>query len=258
MDQGRIRALGRALAAARGGGRIKLPDDAVPESREEAFAIQAETFAVHNAGIAGFKVGSMGPDAEVTAAPLENGTVMIGGDAVTVTDKRPLWIEAELAFRLGKDLPGRDGDYTVDEVKAAIATLHAGIEVVDPRFAAWPDVPPLAGLADLSANGRMIVSEGVPFPLDFNIDETEVRFAMGRVAKTVPGEGYPARDPFRLLAWLASNTGVWGPGGRARGLKAGDVIMTGSWIGFLPMEPDTTASVAIPGIGEVELRIKGA
>ena len=49
MDQGKVRALGRALAAARGGGRISLADGLVPDDKAEAFAIQAETFEVLSA-----------------------------------------------------------------------------------------------------------------------------------------------------------------------------------------------------------------
>src|SRR5262249_13065423 len=42
--------------------------------------------------------------------------------------------EAEFAFRMGRDLPPRSRSYSVDEVLAAVATLHPAIEVPDSRF----------------------------------------------------------------------------------------------------------------------------
>ena len=43
--------------------------------------------------------------------------------------------EAEIAFVLGKDLP--DPDTTPEMVAAAVATVHAAIEIVDSRIADW-------------------------------------------------------------------------------------------------------------------------
>ena len=37
--------------------------------------------------------------------------------------------EPEFAFRMGRDLAPRDADYSVDEVLAAVATLHPAIEI---------------------------------------------------------------------------------------------------------------------------------
>src|SRR3546814_12605978 len=43
--------------------------------------------------------------------------------------------EAEIAFILGADLPDRT--VTAEQVAAAIATVHAAIEIVDSRIADW-------------------------------------------------------------------------------------------------------------------------
>jgi 2-keto-4-pentenoate hydratase len=42
--------------------------------------------------------------------------------------------ELEFAFRMGKDLPPRAKTYSVDEVLAAVATLHPAIEIPDSRL----------------------------------------------------------------------------------------------------------------------------
>src|SRR3546814_14006847 len=43
--------------------------------------------------------------------------------------------DAEIAFILGADLP--DADTSVEQVAAAIASVHAAIEIVDSRLADW-------------------------------------------------------------------------------------------------------------------------
>jgi 2-keto-4-pentenoate hydratase len=42
--------------------------------------------------------------------------------------------EAEFAFRMAVDLPPRREPYSVDEVLAAVATLHPTIEIPDSRY----------------------------------------------------------------------------------------------------------------------------
>ena len=41
-------------------------------------------------------------------------------------------VEAEVAFRLGHDLPPRGTPYTREEIVAALATAHPAIEILDP------------------------------------------------------------------------------------------------------------------------------
>jgi 2-keto-4-pentenoate hydratase len=259
MDQGKVRAMGRALAAARGGGRISLAEGMAADDRDEAFAIQAETFAVLNAPIGGFKVGAPAPDSQdITCAPLTANTVIFGGDSITVTERRPLWVEAEIAFKLGADLPAREKPYTQEDAYQAVGTLHAAIEVVDSRFSEWPDIPPMAQLSDLSANGRLVLSEGHYAPRHFVPGDITVDFSMGRIRKTMGPETFAGGDPMRLVTWLANNTSLWGKRGSDRGLIAGDVITTGSWIGVVPAEPDTEATVTIEGVGSVTVQIHGA
>ena len=56
--------------------------------------------------------------------------------------------EAEFAFRMAVDLPPRGRAYAVDQVLAAVATLHPAIEVPDSRY----DDFTLVGAAQLIAD----------------------------------------------------------------------------------------------------------
>jgi len=242
------------VAARRSGRRGPLPA-ALPEDRAAAMAAQIATFDALGLGIAGFKVGASGRTGEPSAAPLAAGSIHRGKARITVSDDHPLWLEAELAFVLGADLPARAAPYAVSEVLAAAAGVAAAIEIVDPRLADWPNVPPLAAFGDFQANGATVVSEVGRPAVGLAVEAVTVEFRMGDLAKTVPGPKYPGEDAVRLLVWLADNIGLWGEATRARGLRAGDVVITGSWTGVDKAVAGTTASNTIAGIGSVTVEI---
>jgi 2-keto-4-pentenoate hydratase len=233
--------------------RVPLPDG-VPEDRAAAFAAQAGTFAGLGLETAGFKVGAQGRSGEPTAAPLAASTVHRDHARVISTADRPLWLEAEVAMIVGRDIPCDHGT-PEDEVIGAMEGLAAAIEVVDPRLAEWPEVPPMAALADFSANGATIVSAVGSPALGVAVEDLTVTFEMGPVHVEVRGHNYPGQDMNRLPTWLVNHMAGWGADFADRGLKAGDVIITGSWIGVVPAEAGETATVTIPGIGQVSVEI---
>jgi hypothetical protein len=66
-------------------------------------------------------------------------------------------VELEIAFRFAYALPPRTDPYARDEVLAAIGGMAVALDVVDSRFAQWPNLDPLAQLADAQNNGALIV-----------------------------------------------------------------------------------------------------
>lgn len=137
-------------------------------------------------------------------------------------------IECEFFVTLGKALPSRAQPWTRAEVMAAVAGVTAGVEIAECRF---PNlnlpVLPLV-LADGAASGRYVVGEAI-------IDWT-TRLSSMRVELVVDGQlkrmGKGADvmgDPLVPLVWLAETLRQ-----RGRGLKAGEMISTGSCTGMLP------------------------
>ncbi|MEQ8394595.1 fumarylacetoacetate hydrolase family protein [Thalassobaculum sp.] len=242
------------VAARRAGRRAPLPAS-IPEDRAAAYAAQIATFEALGLGVAGFKVGSNGRTGEPAAAPLAAGTIHRDKTRITVSEAHPLWLEAELAFVMGRDLPARSAPYAADEVLAAVEGVAAAIEIVDPRFADWPAIPPMAAFADFQANGATVVSSVGRGAGDLKVEELTVDFRMGDLVKTVPGTKYPGEDAVRLLVWLANNVGLWGATMTARGLRAGDVVISGSWTSVDKAVAGTTASNTIAGVGSVAVEI---
>ena len=71
--------------------------------------------------------------------------------------------------------------------------------------------------------------------------------ADGTVIKT--GAGNPAGDMIRMLLWLANEGAHW-----AGGLRAGQVVTTGSWTGKDPVPPGAEARIQFDHAGEAAVR----
>jgi 2-keto-4-pentenoate hydratase len=222
------------------------PDDAAPADETEAYRVQ-ELVAQRCGRIAGYKVGSKTPDSMPLYAPLL-AHLFYSPPEVPGTASRVWAIEGEIMFRLGRDLPPRGEDYGRGEVLGAIDQMLTGFEIIDSRFSAWPQVPPLLGLADQQSHGGMVCGPGQPFA-DRAFDQTRVRLTIdGRTIVEQAG-GNSAGDPLRLLVWLANEMAR-----KAGGLRAGDIVTTGSCTGVESLAPGATAELSFEGFEPVRLR----
>lgn len=233
------------LLAARQGRRPMAVRAPGPATAAEAFAVQDRVAA--SLGPAGaWKVGRGPSAAPVTAAPIAASLVRPSPCSWPASELLRLGIEVEIAFRLGRDLPGAADAATV---RAAIASVHAVIEVVDSRFDTWPVPDPLWSLADNQNNGGLVYDpEGIAW--------TGASLAAAHARITVNGETIfdregtnPGGDPFALLVALAEHAACRG------GLKAGTFVTTGSLNGIAFVEPGAAVLAEIADVGRIELRL---
>lgn len=200
-----------------------LPTVLAPRTEEQAYLVQREIMA-ELGPIGGWKVGSPSPDGAFTCAPLPaSGLQDSPGRAGA-----GVAVEAEIAVRLGADLPARDAPYTEAEVLAAIASAHPAIEVLRSRFAEPDAVGPLSGLADSGGHDGLVLGPAIPDWRAVDLAAERVRVLVGG-AEVKSGVGNPGGGMGRLLAWLANEGARW-----AGGLRAGQVVTTGSWTGKDP------------------------
>jgi len=198
---------------------------------------------------AGWKVGGPGDKVEPAAAPIAPDLVLkspgwVGAAAIGMTG-----VEAEVAFRLAKDLPPRDKAYAEEEIAAAIAQVLVSIEVCASRLAKWKSAPGGWQLADFQNNGALVVGSGTRGwrELDFRRQPMEIRVG-GRVSKATGSHSWG--DPFRLMPWIVAHCGK-----RAGGLRKGDIVTTGAWTGLEAANSGDEVVASFPGIGEARLRI---
>ncbi|MGO4394250.1 2-keto-4-pentenoate hydratase [Variovorax sp. M-6] len=238
----------QALCRARRDGR-RVPSKLVqPHSREAAYAIQDATLAAIGP-IGGWKVGATGPGQEPACAPLPAGALVPNAAVLRGSAWHLRGAEAGVAFRLGADLPPRARPYTRDEVGLAIAAVLPAIEVAETRLADWLDADPAALLADLMCHGGLVLGEPGPFdPAWFDLRQVEavMRFDDQVVAHTVGEHTHP--DVGALLVWLANHCVA-----RGAGLKAGQVVTTGSCTGMLFASQGTAVRVEVAGLAPLSV-----
>lgn len=152
-------------------------------------------------------------------------------------------IEAEVAFVLGADLDGPD--LTLDQVRAAVDTAVAALEIVDSRIAGW-DIRLVDTIADNASSGLYVLG-GDPRPLG-ELDLPGAAMTMtagGEVVSTGRGAACLG-DPCMALLWLARTAREFGAP-----LRAGDLVLSGALGPMVPVAANTIYEATIGGLGTV-------
>lgn len=149
--------------------------------------------------------------------------------------------EAEIAFVLGADLP--DANTTPEQVAAAVATVHAAIEIVDSRIADWK-ITFADTVADNGSSAFFVLAdEGKPLA---GLDIWTAGMVMQVNGQTVSlGVGAAALGhPLNAAAWLAQTLAA-----RGEPLKAGDVLLAGALGPMVALNPGDTVEAFVGGLG---------
>lgn len=251
------------IAAARIGlRRLALLADAIrPADEAEAYAVQA---AVHQRLVAarygrrtGWKIGCTTPVMQTylgipnpCGAGLFEGTTHRSGATVSAADFCHVGIECEIAVRLGRDLPARATAYRAEEVAGAIDSVMAAIELVDDRYADWrkTDTPTLIA-DDFFAAGCVL---GEPRKIGA-VPDLAALVGVTTINDAEVGRGVGADvlgHPLNALAWLANSLSA-----RGDGLKAGELVLTGSLVETRWLKAGDRAAIQISGLGGVRVTV---
>ncbi len=139
-------------------------------------------------------------------------------------------VECEFFVTLAQDLPPRDTPWSLDDVRSAIGTVRAGIEVAECRFPnnALPPLPAI--LADGAASGRYVFGHEIPDWRNGLSDVAVVLDVDGQARRHGTGHDVMG-DPITPLHWLAETLR-----GRGMGLQSSETISTGSCTGMFPVK----------------------
>jgi 2-keto-4-pentenoate hydratase len=155
-------------------------------------------------------------------------------------------IEPEMAFVLGRDLPGPG--VTIAEAAAAVDFVLPALEIIDSRVAGWR-ISIVDTIADNASSGGVVLGS-TPVPLTaVNLRLAGCNlYGNGRLAATGAG-GAVLGSPLLSLAWLADVVGAHGVT-----LRAGQVVLPGSITRAQPIRPGDTWTAHFAGIGSVTAR----
>jgi 2-keto-4-pentenoate hydratase len=231
-DIAAMRAAERLLAEHKTNIRFKsLGPPEAPATISDAYDIQEKYVSLlrsTHGEPAGYKVGLTsaamqtfcGIDHPIAGVVLAN-RVHRSGVTVRRQNFGRLGLEFEIAVRIGSDVPVAGAAFNAETIAPHIDGVCAAIELVDDRDADYTRLDVLSLVADNSWNAGIVLSE-------FAGKWPDLGGVRGRATKDPAsiGEGH-GRDilghPFNSVAWLASQLAS-----RGIGLKAGEIVMTGS------------------------------
>ena len=210
-----------------------LPPTCCPATRAEGYAIQSEVARLSGDRVAGWKIAATSAAGQQhihvdgpLAGRLLASKVLPDGAGVSLAGNIMRVGEAEFAFRMDKPLPPRETPYAVDEVLAAVGTLHPAIEIPDTRFTDCTRVGAVQLIADNACAGWFIL--GAPTQAGWRerdlVDHRVTALRNGSVACEGRGANVLG-DPRVALAWIANELRALGDG-----LRAGDLVTTGTCV----------------------------
>jgi 2-keto-4-pentenoate hydratase len=229
-----------------------------PASISDAYDIQERYVALlrgEHGDAVGYKVGLTsatmqafcGIDHPIAGVVLAN-RVHETGATVRRADFGRLGLEFEIAVRIKSDVPVTAVPYTAEMIAPHIDGVCAAIEIVDDRRADYAKLDVLSLVADNSWNAGIVLSQ-------FATRWPDLEPVLGRATRdgVAIGEGF-GRDildhPFNSAAWLATQLAS-----RGVGLKADQVVMTGSVMKTVFPDSDASYRFELGGLGVVEVRV---
>jgi 2-keto-4-pentenoate hydratase len=223
---------------------------------DDAYAVQREyvRLQMQNRGtrVAGYKIGltskrmqeMCGIDSPIAGVVLAD-RVHVSGTALRAAAYGRVGVEFEIAVHVGRDLLPDGRPLTSEAVEAAVDGVCPAMEIIDDRNADYRALEALSVIADNSWNAGIVLGEFArPWP-DLASVEGVVSID-GMIVDRGSGRDVLGH-PFHAVAWLA---------GRGSGLRAGDVVMTGSVVTTKFPDRPTTYRFHADGLGAVEVTLR--
>ena len=235
------------LVARRRSGRhgAALAEACRPTNLASALAIQRAVTRQLAAKIGGWKCALPSPGKRVLA-PIYRDTIHTASPCPVRVRDGILRVEPELAYVLARDLPARDQPYTPTDVDSAIARTHLALELLESRYTDHHAVSFLDNLADGLVNQGLFIGPIV----DDDADCGELALQVGSANALLQGR-HPDGNPRLPLYWLAEYLRSQG-----EGLRAGQVVITGSYAGSLPLAMATEVHIRYGALGTLSVCFK--
>ena len=257
LDKNQVAAASRTLSSHWQSGTklASLDPSQRPQSREEGYAVQAEIERTSSHKLFGWKIAATSEAGQKhinVAGPMagrilreklidEGGSASMAGNDMRVA-------EPEFAFRMRVDLPPRAAAYSVQEVLAAVDTLHPAIEIPDSRFADFVGAGEAQLIADNACAHLFVLGQATEANWRA-LDLVEERPVITLRGQRHVGHGRNVLgDPRVALTWLANELRQLG-----MTLKAGRVVTTGTCHPPLPIQAGDRVECDFGSLGKVSV-----
>ncbi len=230
-----------------------LPEACRPTDTGGALAIQSRVLELLGQAVGGWKCGVPNPAGPIVASI--PASAILRSLPCAVPGAKGL-IEPEIAFVIGRDLPARATPYSDDEIRAAIAESRMVLELITTRYADKASATPPEILADAFNNHGLLIGPVIPGALDHPLEALHVTIT---TAATLFDPGatlfdkvhpHPSGHPMKSFTWL-----VHFLNGRGEGLKAGEIVTTGSYAGIVEAPLGVPIHVQLGSLGALDVEL---
>jgi 2-keto-4-pentenoate hydratase len=247
--------LAKDLWAARmSGGVAAIPPGHEPASAAAAYEVQAAMVKLARLPQVGWKIGAT---TAATQALLEVDEPLVGplfaphvhadGAEVKLMAAHRPGLESEFLVGLAADLPPRARPYEVEEARSAVDFLAPAFEIIGCRFEGGLVGKGVLVIADGGANAAIVRGEPVRDWRRFDLGNHPVRLSLNGVeVASGSSSDLVFGDPIGAIAWLANHPALAG-----RGLKRGEVVMTGTCTGLTQIQAGDRAEADYGEFGQV-------
>ena len=236
-----------------------LPEHCRPANRSEGYAIQAEVARLSAQPLFGWKIAATSTDGQKhigvdgpLAGRLLSGRVLPSGSQLVIGKNLMKVAEAEFAFRMGEALPPRADEYSMQEVLAAVDTLHPAIEIPDSRYRDFVTVGAPQLIADNACACWFVI--GPKVGVDWRSHDLARHPVTTWRNATRAAKGVGANvlgDPRIALTWIANELRTHGIG-----LGTGETVTTGTCVVPQAIAPGDTIRADYGDLGSVSVEIR--
>ncbi|MEO8346686.1 MAG: 2-keto-4-pentenoate hydratase [Betaproteobacteria bacterium] len=231
----------------------RLPEGLRPTDLEAALWIQQRVLKLLGQDIGGWKCSVPSAERPILAAPIFASTIYATSPYPVASTVDIARIEPEVAFLMGHDLPKRATPYSEAEIRAAIDEPRLVLEILGTRYAqpgsvTWPEM-----MADNVQNQGLFIGPTFARGLDAQLNGFAVTIRTPDGVLSSHEGTHGDRHPLNPLYWLANFLAE-----RGEGLRAGQVVTTGSYAGAIEVPIGPPLTVTYGDLGEVNIELTRA
>src|SRR5262249_26684846 len=153
--------------------------------------------------------------------------------------------ETELCMRFAQPL---QGEVTPQQVMDALEGIHPSFEIIETRGDLTRNIA--LALADNAQQHSVILGLPVRPAASMQLDQVVARVLLNGKEIVVGTGDAVLGNPLNSVVWLARKLTEF-----SHSIRAGDIVMTGSFVRQFPLAPGDRAEADFSGIGRVEVRV---
>lgn len=158
-------------------------------------------------------------------------------------------VEAEVAFRLGKDIaPATEEEITLELVRDAVEAALPALEIVDSRIENW-DITFTDTVADNASSGLFVIGTDARTLEEVSPVDVEMTLTINGEVRSAGNGAACLGDPLEALRWLAVQAFRFGDP-----LRAGHLILSGALGPFVPFAAGDDVVATISGFAPLSVQ----